>query len=278
MSTEENLDKEPKSEEASETVNETISQNKSIEQQSEIMEVYHHPDLHHRKKHWKEYFLEFIMIFLAVTLGFFAESVRQYISDKEHVRRLCGQLVQDLKNDSAILDNNISREILLIKKTDTLFYLLQQPIAKTDSKKLQELIITCYNINLFQPSSGAISAIKNELHLKLFANSNITSYISDYETAQALLKTIEKFHEENLKEYIQGFISAHFTSDNAYSSLNNNGLIVNGNLRNISQNDLTQLSVDLAFVKSFNKELAEVSGQLKAKASYLIEYVHKEFD
>jgi len=216
------------------------------------------------------------MIFLAVTMGFFAESIRQNISDKAHVHQLCGQLVQDLKNDSAILDNNISKENLLIKKTDSLFYLLQEPIAKSDSKRLQELIITCYNINLFQPSSGAISAIKNELHLKLFANSYISSYISDYETAQALLKTIEKFQMENLKGYIQGFISVHFVPRNAYSALNN-GPIANGDFRNITQNDLTQLSVDLAFIKSYNAELAGVSGQLKVKASEFIQYIQKEF-
>lgn len=39
------------------------------------MEVHHHP--HVEKKNFKEYFLEFLMIFLAVTLGFFAESLRE---------------------------------------------------------------------------------------------------------------------------------------------------------------------------------------------------------
>jgi hypothetical protein len=241
------------------------------------MEVHHVPDLHHRKKHWKEYFLEFLMIFLAVTLGFFAESIREHITDNQHVRQLCGQLVQDLRNDSSILDNNISRENMLIKKTDTLFSLLQHPLARSDSKRLQELIITCYSINLFQPSSGAISAIKNELHLKQFANSNITLYISNYETDQALLKTIEEFQEKNLKEYIQDFIAAHFAPANAYSSLNN-GPVINGDLRNITQNDLIQLSVDLAFVKSYNAELEGVSSQLKNQASGFIQYVNKEFD
>jgi len=38
------------------------------------MEV-HHP--HVEKKRFKEYFLEFIMIFLAVTMGFFAETIRE---------------------------------------------------------------------------------------------------------------------------------------------------------------------------------------------------------
>ena len=39
------------------------------------MEVHHHPDV--EKKGIKEYILEGIMIFIAVTMGFFAESIRE---------------------------------------------------------------------------------------------------------------------------------------------------------------------------------------------------------
>src|SRR5580693_1693901 len=80
-----------------------------VNPQQTNMEVFHYPNMHHKKKHFTQYFLEFLMIFLAVTMGFFAESIRQYISDKEHVHRLCGQLVHDLRNDSAILDFNITK-------------------------------------------------------------------------------------------------------------------------------------------------------------------------
>ncbi len=45
------------------------------------MEVHHHA--HPEKKNFKQYFLEFIMIFLAVTLGFFAENIREYVADHE---------------------------------------------------------------------------------------------------------------------------------------------------------------------------------------------------
>jgi hypothetical protein len=256
---------------------ETESRPDTPNQEQTNMEVYHYPNMHHKSKHFKEYFFEFLMIFFAVTMGFFAESIRQYISDKEHVHQLCRQLVQDLKNDSAILNNNILKETLLVKKADSLFFILQLPLAKTDSKKIQELIIDCYNMNLFQPSSGAMLAIKTDLHLKQFANSNITLYISNYETDQALLKTVEQFQMANLKEYIQGFITAHFTSANAYSSLSN-GLITNGQYHNITQDDLVQLSVEIMFIKNYNAELAEKSGQLRDKASEFIQYVKKEFD
>ncbi len=43
------------------------------------MEVHHHP--HVEKKSFKEYFLEFLLIFLAVTLGFFAESLKEHVSN-----------------------------------------------------------------------------------------------------------------------------------------------------------------------------------------------------
>jgi hypothetical protein len=67
------------------------------------MEVHHHPDLHHEKKKWKEYFLEFLMIFLAVTLGFFAENIREYISEHERAKVYATSMIKDLKEDTAEL-------------------------------------------------------------------------------------------------------------------------------------------------------------------------------
>src|SRR5882762_10075503 len=73
-----------------EEVNKTISPPDTIEQTetsditiSEIqnMEVHHHPNV--EKKNFKEYLLEGLMIFLAVTMGFFAESLRENIANHE---------------------------------------------------------------------------------------------------------------------------------------------------------------------------------------------------
>jgi len=49
------------------------------------MEVHHHPKAGPKK--FKEYFFEFLMLFLAVTLGFFAENLREHFSDKEKERK-----------------------------------------------------------------------------------------------------------------------------------------------------------------------------------------------
>src|SRR5450631_4011741 len=70
-------------------IDNTLISNRQTDNQPDIpnsqqteMEIYHQPDMHHRKKPWKEYLFEFLMIFLAVTLGFFAETLREYISEK----------------------------------------------------------------------------------------------------------------------------------------------------------------------------------------------------
>src|ERR1700760_594445 len=71
------------------------------------MEVHHHPDLHHKEKPWKEYLLEGLMIFIAVTLGFFAESLREHIADKSKEHEIISALRNDIKRDTANLENMI---------------------------------------------------------------------------------------------------------------------------------------------------------------------------
>jgi hypothetical protein len=84
------------------------------------MEVHHHPDLHHKRKKIKEYFLEFLMIFLAVTLGFFAESLREYIGEKRIEKEFIKSFVSDLKKDTAAFNYVIPKEETAIKGLDTL--------------------------------------------------------------------------------------------------------------------------------------------------------------
>ena len=69
------------------------------------MEVHHHP--HVEKKGFKEYFFEFLMIFLAVTMGFFAESLREHINKSEQENQYIQSLVEDLASDTARMNDII---------------------------------------------------------------------------------------------------------------------------------------------------------------------------
>ena len=50
------------------------------------MEV-HHPHHSDHQKKWSELLLEFFMLFLAVTLGFFAENIRESIAAKHRKKK-----------------------------------------------------------------------------------------------------------------------------------------------------------------------------------------------
>src|SRR5580658_4060396 len=88
------------------------------------MEVHHHPNL--EKKNFREYILEFLMIFLAVTMGFFAESLREHITEKRIEKELIISFVADLKKDTATFNFVIPKEEIALKGLDTMLNTISQ--------------------------------------------------------------------------------------------------------------------------------------------------------
>jgi hypothetical protein len=75
------------------------------------MEV-HHPHHPTHKKKWSEYIIEFVMLFTAVTLGFFAENIREGIAEKHKKKELLAAVVKDFKTDK----EEFNRHRVLIKQ------------------------------------------------------------------------------------------------------------------------------------------------------------------
>ena len=86
------------------------------------MEVHHHP--HPGKKRFKEYSLEFIMIFLAVTMGFFAETLREKFTEHQRAKEFAESMLQDLRQDTAQLKSYRAYFDFAASTTDTLQQLL----------------------------------------------------------------------------------------------------------------------------------------------------------
>src|SRR5690349_18256370 len=114
------------------------------------MEVHHHP--HIEKKKFKEYFLEFIMIFLAVTLGFFAEGLRENIADKRKEKQIITALVNDMSEDTSKLNNIIHLYMpdhsAWVDSLDT--YVNALPL-KGNEIKITKALINSTNWNLYSP-------------------------------------------------------------------------------------------------------------------------------
>jgi len=240
------------------------------------MEVHHHP--HVEKKKFKEYCFEFLMIFLAVTMGFFAESVRENISNNEHAKLLTRQLVKDLETDTLNLTRIINFEDSQRRTIDTLFFLLQQPIATADTKSIQQLIFNSYALELFNPSEGAISAIEKELNIKQFAGTELPGLITYYKHLTSVNKEGENLVMRLIEEHIETFMYAHFMPMNAYNVFAKNGSVIEAGMRNLTQEGMTDLSVKMMTIGGLISSMVSLEEKLKEEAKRIIEYVVKQFN
>jgi hypothetical protein len=241
------------------------------------MEVHHHSGEHHGPKKFKDYFLEFLMIFLAVTMGFLAENVREYLTDDKHVTELAGQLKEDLINDTLKLQYNIEFEKVQIRRGDSLFEMLKQPPGRIDLKKLQDLIVDCIRLDYFYPSRGAISTIQKELQLKKFVKTKIAMHIDNYERDIGMLEKFENGSTDFMTKYLEGFVSLHFTPGNSALAISRLP-VANGNLRNLSDADLVQLSVDVQLIKAYNLRLLGQLEKIKIEATNFILHINKTYN
>ena len=240
------------------------------------MEVHHHPQLEHNPKPWKEYLLEGFMIFIAVMMGFIAENIREDISNKEHVRHLTAQLVRDLRADTGQINVGYKGVADMMKSNDTLFAMLQQPIAKIDLKKLQLLIANAHSIFLFHPAMGAVSAIKNEIHLKQFANSKMIGFIADYERHIELAHTIQDILMQYQRTYLDPFLRSHFTPANLDTAFTDTPAPTS-QMRNLTQADLTQLATDMVLIKISLREQLRDNNFIKDDVVHMLKYVKEQY-
>ena len=254
-------------------VKETDTQNSSPKIE---MDVLHHPQLDHKPKPWKEYLLEGFMIFIAVMMGFIAENIREDITNNQHVKQLTSQLVHDLKADSIQLKGIDSGETAIVKYNDTLINLLQQPLKKADTKRMQKLVTDSHTMWIFHPSMGAISAIKNELHLKQFSNSQLIGQFSDYEAGMELLHTDQNINLQYQRIYLDPFLTAHFTPSNMVAAFGKSSQ-PNAQMRNLTQADLDQLASDMVLIRIISIEMVTDTRKLEKDANNMLKYVTKQY-
>ena len=174
---------------------ETINPN----QESEIMEVHHHPDLHHKPKPWKEYLLEGLMIFIAVTMGFFAESLREHIGDKEKEHKYIIGLVRDLKLDTAAASS------MIILENDLLTHMksaLQIPTGKLKDINTQDTFYFHF-IHFFiyywefQRNDNTLVQLKNEGGFNIIHHEGVVDSIIALNNYYEFLKANNSFYHND---------------------------------------------------------------------------------
>jgi hypothetical protein len=163
--------------------------------ENENMEVHHHPDLHHNRKHFREYFLEFLMIFLAVTLGFFAENLREHFTDRAKEKEYMQGMVNDLKADTALINLIIFLNDTQRKGCDSL-----KDILATFPNNNNKTVAYAYALYLKNTwdyynvvfHTGTFSQLVNNGGLRIISNYEVIKAIIDYGGWAAIINSTEE--------------------------------------------------------------------------------------
>ena len=154
------------------------------------MEVHHHS--HHPKK-IKEYITEFLMLFLAVSLGFFAENLREHQVEKHREISYLKNVHEDLQLDIKNIENVINQNTVRLQAMDTLFQSINNNTVTNE-----DVYYYIRNLALratFESSHVGLDQIKSAGGLRMIKNPEIISGIQEYER---MLNSIEKL--ENVRE------------------------------------------------------------------------------
>lgn len=146
------------------------------------MEVHHHPDLHHKAKPWKEYLLEGLMIFVAVTMGFFAESLREHINDREKETKYVTALKAELKADTANYGIAIKQILKLRPLIDSLFVNASEPARYNYIIKGKWNTLVNETTSIYFPGLAIIEQLKSSGNLRLVDRKDIGAKAIEYET------------------------------------------------------------------------------------------------
>ena len=181
-----------------------INQQKS----TESMEVHHHP--HVEKKNFKEYFFEFIMIFLAVTMGFFAESIQEHSNNKEIEKRNIESLVRNLDEDSINLTQAISDNQKTVNTIDSMIAIPSTSFADPDFQRrffyFANNLLTRY---AFISDESAFDQMQSSGTLRLIKNHDVTDSILQYTAENKSIRELDAFIDQWFSRSIQSL--ARFT-------------------------------------------------------------------
>jgi hypothetical protein len=244
------------------------------------MEV-HHPHHPTHKKKWSEYITEFVMLFAAVTLGFFAENIREHQVIQHKTHQNLQSVVLDLKKDSTLIQerlNEYQKASALLGDLNNL-YLKYQLNKISKNEYLNTALAIGDSLNFGTSFYINNSSYKNTIASGSFSNilsSELKRTISDYYEVYGAklndnnrilddvveyynLNTFPKpsghlpFDEKNKQHMDRKFLKEYFISKNLY-----NNSLLNINFIIYNQKAKDRVDIYLGLMKIYNEKNSEL--------------------
>ncbi len=250
-------------------------------QESENMEVHHHPDLHHKRKDFKEYFFEFLMIFFAVTAGFVAENIREHYVETNREMEYIHSVSEDLKQDIYTLDSIIAvrenKSIML----DSLLYLLNEPDPNQHGNDIYYYARWSPRTYRFYSHDRTILQLKNSGNWRLIHKTAVSNALQVYDELVRSLTVYIEQREESVILIMYASINRLF--DNRVFNSMVNGLnferpVNNPHLLSSDKAILNEFANQVHFVKNTNIYFINTSVTLLTEAKKTLALINKEYD
>jgi hypothetical protein len=255
--------------------------------QTEEMEVHHHTHPGHHKKKWTHYFWEFLMLFLAVSLGFYAENLREGILHKNEVKTHISSLITDLQTDIALFDSVADRNTYSTQMADSLIELLHSDITNTSALYFTARSVTANNGYGYSnsksfdqlKSSGLLRYIKPKKLLD-----SIGSYYASFQwlnnQTELMRLKLNEIHKGNALLF-DGYVF-HQMMNVQLTSFGGRRLIISHpsvkpSLLSMDIKDINTVSLNYHYYSTTTKFYKRTLLDLKDRANRLIQLIKKEY-
>ena len=249
------------------------------------MEVHAHT--HTARKKWTHYFWEFLMLFLAVSLGFYAENLREGILHKKEVRSQMNSLVSDLQSDMVLFDSVIDRNTYGAQMADSLIELLHSDVTNTSSIYFAARSVTA-NLGYYYTNSKSFDQLKSSgllryIKPKILLDSIGTYYSSfqwlDKQTELLRLK-MDEIHKGNFRLFdsyvFQQMMNIGKTTFGGRRTIINRPAVKPA-LLSTDFNDINTVSLNYHYYSTTTKFYNRTAIALRQRALRLIELINKEY-
>jgi hypothetical protein len=152
------------------------------------------------KKAFKDYITEFVMLFAAVTLGFFAENLREGYAEMKLERQLMKSMVADLtRNEELLLSQRASLNSRRIACDSIAYFFNQKDIRQHGADLYMYARRLGYYGGEYPLSSRSLDQLKNSGLFSIISKDVVADSLSNYDNLKTEYEQRIKWYFEDLR-------------------------------------------------------------------------------
>jgi len=238
-------------------------------------------DMPPQGKRWNVYLIEFALIFLAVTLGFFAESIREKMGDEEKELEFIHSMIEDARMDSVHIEACLVANQRRVKALDSLAQVLTDyhPEKTPDTEIYRLFKFGLYHPDFITPTERTITQLKFAGGMRLLRKKPAAEAIVLYDDMVKNLIDQQAFYEKYQNSAIDESVNLFnykyfgFKATNKGKPIPKDSRLLQHDPRKLIEFG-NRVNMYMAIVRFYNVRLEE----MKQQSSLLIKTLRTEYE